>query len=185
MNEHLEPVFKILLPDLEKAGIDYWVYGGIAVAAYAGDFQRPNPDADIFVKEKDCNKTKLLLEEICGKQENAGLKECNLLNKGGFSRPKFEVKINGRERLSVVPVYLRDDRVILVFGNGAKDFSEDLLEKVERNISGYKFFTPPNKYIREIFLNCFRHKRGWKEREDIRTDAKIILSREEFEKHFS
>lgn len=185
MNEHLEPIFKIFLSGLEEAGVDYWVYGGVAVATLAGKFVRKNRDVDIFVKDEDFDKIKLLLKEICSKQDNAGLKECNLLNKGGFSRPKLEVKINGRERLSVVPVYLRDDRAILVFGNGAKDFSEDLLEKVERDISGYRFFAPPNKHIRGIFLNCFRYKRGWKEREDVRTDAKIVLSSEEFEKDFS
>ena len=184
MNKHLELVFRVLLPALEKAGVDYWVYGGVAVASYAGEFIRENPDVDIFVKEEDFNKTKSLLKKICSEQENTGLKECNLLNRGDFSRHKLEVKIDGRERLSVVPVYLRDDSNILVFGNGAKGFSKGILEKTEKDVSGYRFFTPPNKYIREIFLNCFRHKTGWEEREDVRKDAKIILSPEEFEKRF-
>ena len=34
MNEHLEVVFKNLLPELEKTGIDYFVYGGVSIAAY-------------------------------------------------------------------------------------------------------------------------------------------------------
>lgn len=185
MNRHLEPVFKILLPGLEKAGVGYWVYGGIAIAAFVGKFIRINKDVDIFVMEKDFSKAKLVLEDICRKQENANLKECNLLKRGNYSRPKLEVKISGAERLSVVPVYLKDNCAVLVFGNGAKNFSDEILEKVERNISGYRFLTPLNKYIKGIFLNCFRHKRDWKAREDVRKDAEVILSPEEFKKYFS
>ena len=185
MNKHFESVFEILLLGFEKTGIDYWVYGGIAVAAYAGELIRENPDVDIFVKEEDFNKIKSLLKEICIDQENTELKECNLLNRGSFSRPKLEVKIDGRERLSVVPVYLRDDNAILVFGDGTKDFSKGILGKTERDVSGYRFFTPPNKYIKKIFLHCFRHKRNWKSRGDVRKDAEVILSPEEFRKYFS
>ena len=185
MNKHLEPVFKILLLGLEKAEIDYWVYGGIAVAAFADKFIRDNRDVDIFVREEDFNKTKLTLENICTKQENTYLKECDLLKKGSYSRPKLEVKINRVERLSVVPVYLKDDSAVLVFGNGPKVFSNEILGKVERNLSGYKFFTPSKKYIKEIFLHCFRYKKNWKTKENVRKDAKAILSSEEFEKYFS
>jgi hypothetical protein len=38
MNEHLEPVFIVLLPGLEKAGIDYWVFAGVAIAGLQGEF---------------------------------------------------------------------------------------------------------------------------------------------------
>src|SRR4030042_4392151 len=140
INEHLAPIFKFLLPRLENAGIDYWVYGGVAVAAYAGKFIRPNRDVDIFVRQEDFNKVKLVLEEFCSEQENVNFKECNLLNRGNYSRPKLEVKIDKVERLSVVPVYLKDENSILVFGNGAKYFSVEILEKIERNIFGYRFF---------------------------------------------
>jgi len=35
MNQHLEPVFKVLLPALEKSRVDYWVYGGVSIVAHA------------------------------------------------------------------------------------------------------------------------------------------------------
>ena len=171
------------LPKLEEYQIDYWVYGGVAVAAYAGKFFRENTDVDIFVKEDDFIRTNALLKEFCIEQ-NAGFKECNLLNRNDFSRPKLEVKIDRHERMSVVPVYLRGGSATLVFGNGAKSFPKDMLKRVARNLSKYGFFTPPNTYIKEIFLNCFQHRKGWKEREDIRKDARIILSPEEFKNYF-
>jgi len=184
MNKYLEPVFNILLPGLEKADIDYWVYGGIAVATFATKFIRDNPDVDIFIRDKEFSKARSILEDICNKQSDINLKECNLLKRGNYSRPKLEAKIDRVERLSVVPVYLRDDSAVLVFGNGVKEFSVRILEKVERSLSGYRFFTPPNTYVKEIFLNCFRSKKNWKEREDIKKDAKVILSSREFEKYF-
>ena len=67
MNEHLEPVFKTILPEIEKSGIDYWVYGGISVAASVGRFIRRNPDVDVFVKNNDFGRIKLLLEDLCDK----------------------------------------------------------------------------------------------------------------------
>lgn len=185
-NNHLESVFKNYLLELEKSQIDYWVYGGIAVAAYAnkGEYIRRNDDVDIFVKEEDFSKTKDFLKEICNKQKNTKFEELKPLNRDGFSRPELEVRFNKEEILSVVPLYQKDDNFTLVFGNGAKAFSKDILEKVKRDISGNRFFTSPNKYIREIFLNCFRSKKNWKTRSDIRKDAEVILSKEEFKKYF-
>ena len=45
---------------IERAGIPYWVYGGIAVAGIAGQFIRPSPtvDVDIFVFEEDFERTR-------------------------------------------------------------------------------------------------------------------------------
>jgi hypothetical protein len=62
MNKHLQPVFNILLPELKKYGIDYWVYGGVSIAAYAGRFIRRNKDVDVFVKNIDFERAKLILE---------------------------------------------------------------------------------------------------------------------------
>ena len=50
MNSELKPVFNKLLPQLVQAKIDYWVFGGVSVAAYTGSFIRDNKDVDIFVK---------------------------------------------------------------------------------------------------------------------------------------
>lgn len=85
MNDHLEPVFKILLPALEDAGIDYWIYGGIGIADITGGFIRNNRDVDIFVRETDYSQAKIILEGICNKHSNVLLKSCNLLNKGIYT----------------------------------------------------------------------------------------------------
>lgn len=183
MNEHLEPIFDIFLSGLEEAGIDYWVYGGVAVATLAGKFIRKNRDVDIFIKEADMDDARSIVESRCYDQDFVW-NECRLLKRDGFLRPKLEVKRRRNELLSIVPIYLKDNQAILVFGNGARAFSRDILYRVERDISGYRFYTPPDAHIREIFLNCFRHKRGWKERSDIKTDARVILSPEEFEEYF-
>jgi hypothetical protein len=184
MNKHLEPIFNIFISGLEEAGIDYWVYGGVAVAALAGKFIRKNRDIDIFVKETDLDNARSILESRCYDQDLVW-NECRPLERDGFSRPKLEVRKGRTELLSIVPIYLKDNQAVLVFGNGIKAFSKDILNREEKSISGYQFYTPPDAHIREIFLNCFRHKRGWKERSDIKTDARVVLSMGDFEKHFS
>jgi hypothetical protein len=65
MNKHLQPVFDDLLPVLEGAGIEYWVYGGVGRAGVVGRFIRPNGDVDIFVKEIDFRPATSLLEDKC------------------------------------------------------------------------------------------------------------------------
>lgn len=173
MNKHLEPVFKILLLGLEKAGIDYWVYGGVSIAAYVGKFIRENTDVDIFVKESDFEKTKLILGNLCN-QNNFKLHEPPPLKTG---RPKLEILIR-RERLSVVPAYLKDNKVELMSNQGSVSYPNEILEKVERNINGYRFFTPPNDYIKEIFLNFLRLR---SDKRKVVVDAFAILSCSEVE----
>lgn len=151
-NSHLEPVFKILLPALENAKIEYWVYGGVGIAAYIGRFIRNNKDVDIYVKDVDFEATKLLLNNICLKN-NFKLKPKKVLRNG---RPKFVIHIHENDKneiLSVVPIYLKDTYTEFLSNEGSIKFSNQILEKVERNISGFKFFTPPDKYIKEIFLD--------------------------------
>ena len=37
-NEHLAPVFEVMLPTLDENGVCYWVYGGVGVAGTVGEF---------------------------------------------------------------------------------------------------------------------------------------------------
>lgn len=178
MNKHLEPIFKILLPKLEEAQIDYWVYGGISIAAFAGKFIRENRDVDTFVKEADFQKTKLLLEDLCS-QNNFELRL-----KGENKRPKIEIIIGGKERFSMIPVYQKNNTIIFLHEKkygGNEEYAIQLLEKVERNISGYRFFTPLNKFIREIFINHIKVRPDKKNRANFKTDARALLAPEEYE----
>src|SRR3989339_726482 len=144
MNEHLEPIFRIFLTGLEESEIDYWVYGGIAVAALVGRF----------------------------------------IKKDGFSRRKLEVRRGRDELLSIVPVFLTTSEAILVFRNGAKKYSKDILKRVERKISGNVFYTSSDTFIRKIFKDTFRGKRNWRKRSEIMEDAKTALTPEEFRQYF-
>ena len=64
MNEHLSPIFKIILPAIEKAEIVYGVFGGIGITAYAGEFFRENEDVDIFVLEESYGRTIDIVEKL-------------------------------------------------------------------------------------------------------------------------
>ena len=116
INNHLEPVFKTVLTAIDKAGIDYWVYGGVSAAIFAGQFVRSNKDVDIFVKEEDFLKLRAVLKIVC-EQQNFKLEEPALLKNG---RPKLDLKIDNEERLSAIPVYLQDNVVEFRFGNDSK-----------------------------------------------------------------
>jgi len=148
LNAHLEPVFKILLPELENIGIDYWVFGGISIAAYAGKFIRHNKDVDIFVKETDFQQTKSILNDVC---ELNGYQLIPHIPLEG--RSKLDIRINGKELLSVIPAYLRSSIVEFEFGKVIDNYPPQILEKVRRNIDGNKFYTPSNEYIKKFFLN--------------------------------
>ena len=189
MNKHLEPVFNVILSGLEKAGIDYWVYAGVAIAGVNGSFFRKNDDVDIFVKNIDFEKSILILKKLCNNQNNLDFKKRagEDLKKDYYKRPVWEITNikSKKEIFSIVPAFVEGNIVKLIFANGVKESSNRILEKVEINISEYRFITPPREYVKEIFIYCFRNRSNWKTRDDIRDDAKIILNSDEFKKYFS
>jgi len=174
MNNHLKPVFDILLPELEKNDINYWVYGGVAVAAFKGKFFRKNADVDVFVKKNDFEKAKRILDDLS--LPALTLKDCQPLTREGYDRPKLNIKINRRERMSIVPVYFKDDIAKLIFENGVKVYPVSILSRVKRSISGYNFFTPPNDVVKKIFIDSLDSKRSNKK---VVKDAFAILTSEE------
>lgn len=179
MNEHLEPIFNLFLPKLEENKIDYWVYGGISIAAFVGKFVRENKDVDVFIKETDFEKAKLLLDGLC-KQNNS------ILKLKGNERPKIEIKVNSTERFSLIPIYQKDNIVVFKYGNrfgGNQKYPNRILKRVKRNISGYRFFTPQNEFIKEIFINHMKARPNKKNRPEFRTDAAAILTPEEYRKN--
>ncbi len=174
MNKHLEPVFEVLLPGLEKAEVEYWVYGGVSIAAFAGRFIRENKDVDIFVKEADFENTKSVLDDLCNRY-GFKPKPCKPLRN---QRPKLEV-IDKSEILSVVPVYLKERVVEFRFKNGTAEYPYPILERVERHISSYHFFTPPDEYVKTLFIKYLTLRPNVKNRRNTRKDAETILTPDE------
>jgi hypothetical protein len=175
MNEHLKPVFQVLLPELEKAEIDYWVFGGISIAAYCGKFIRDNEDVDIFLRDADFKKAESILDSLCKKWNFELIYHPPKSNE----KPKIDIKIGKHERFSVVPAYQGNNIVVLKYSDGNEEYSNQILKKVERNISGYRFFTPQDIFIKEMFINHIKTRPDKKKRGKIKNDAKAILSPEE------
>ena len=176
MNKHLEAVFNILLPELERYGIDYWVYGGVSIAAYAGRFIRRNKDVDVFVKNIDYENAKLILEKLCIQNT---FELIHKLPKNQNDKPKIDIKIKGRKRMSVIPVYQKNDIVEFKYPEGNEEYARQILEKVERNISGYIFITPPDDYIKKIFMKHIKARPDKKMRDSFQLDAMAVLNQNE------
>jgi hypothetical protein len=177
MNEHLEPAFTILF-ELERAGLDYWVYGGVSIAAYAGHFIRVNKDVDVFVENNHFERANSILKAFTG-QLHYLIKSSPAKNE--FDKPKTEIIKEENEIASIIPVYLENDCVKFKYGSPEKAelYPTQILEKIERNISGYRFFTPPDRFIKAIFLNHIKDRPGKKRRLPFRMDARVILGPEE------
>jgi len=173
MNEHLKPVFVQIIPAIENAGIKYWVYGGIAFAAMTEQFYRKNDDVDIFVLENEFdNLYKLLNSKWTVERSDNRL-----------GRPKIKVIIGDKKRLEAIPVVKTDEGVEFYFHEGPKMFSMDILKKVVRFIGGFRFVSPENNFLKELFISYLENRqRGFpKGIKDKRIkDARQILSKEEF-----
>jgi len=180
MNEHLEVVFNNLLPELERAGIDCFVYGGVSIAAYKGRFIRKNKDVDTFVRDTDFDKSKSKLKSFCKLNEKYKFK-CYCPEKGN-DKHKIDISYDNKKIFSVVAAYQENDLVVFRYSNGNEKYSKQILEKVERNISGYKYFTPPNRFIKEIFINHIKARPDKRKRKNFQKDAKAILNSEEIGK---
>jgi hypothetical protein len=187
MNEHLEPVFNTWLPVLEKQGIDYWVYGGVSIAAYAEKFVRQdkegNKDVDIFVKYDDFHKARVILDDFC--KRNALIFKYDEL-KDGSKRPKVEIRNRTKGKLSMIPIYQKNNNMVeLIHPHKTRDqYPDQILERIEKSISDFRFFTPPRKYIRDMFLNYIIARNRQKTSEKIdKDDAKAILSTEELSEY--
>lgn len=183
-NEHLKVIFDIVLPSLENSGIGYWVYGGIALAAVHGQFYRDNEDVDIFVNECAFESAVEVFKDI-ESVTGLGVKtDIRTLKRDGFERPKVDLKKGKRELLSIVPVFKVGESYVLVFGNGSKKYSGNLINQVERNVGGYKFVTPPNESIKKIFQDCLPSRINSKSKIKVKHDAQKLLSTEEFNSYY-
>lgn len=177
MNKHLEPVFSLLLPELEKRGIEYWVFGGVGVAACVGEFVRENGDVDIFVREIDFEKAKAALYDLCS---HPGLEAVPPREQD--SKYKLEIKKEGKEIFSVIPVFLEKDLIRFKYPKkygGDEIYSIKDLERTERNISGYRFFTPTERLIMQKFFRHLAARPEKLKRVPVRKDIAAISRRGE------
>lgn len=178
MNAHLEPAFLVLLPALEKAGIEYWVYGSVSIAAVAGEFKRENDDVDVFVIEEDFKKAREVLIGICGQKNNYEFQDGG--SRGVNAKPKVKARIAGKEIFTIIPVYKKDDSVLFRYNPHNEEYSNGILKRVERSVSRYRFFTAADKYIKEIFLNHMKDRPEKMQKEKYRVDARILLTPKEY-----
>ncbi len=137
--------------------------------------------SDILVRDVDFDKAKLILSNLC-KQNDFKLDHSP---QKGDERPKVEIKIDSVEQFSMIPIYQKDNMIILKYKDGNQEYSNQILEVVERNISGYRFFTPQDRFIKEIFMNHLKARPDKKTRKTIKIDAKAIFTSVEYEKIFS
>lgn len=154
INKHLSPIFDEVLPELTRAGIRYWVFGGIGVAGVNGSYVRENQDIDTYVLEEDFGKVELILRKLV---EEHGAWDgdrwsltYSMLKR--HKRPRLSLNIKKEERFEVVPVYkipggieVRVADIIVL--------SEDALVQEERVLEGYHFFSPPKEIIKKLLLS--------------------------------
>ena len=168
-----------MLPALEKAGIDYWVWGGIGIAGAKKVFREEisNNDVDVIVKDSDWEKSKILLRQLAFE---LGL-EYRESEKYSDSF-KIELIYKGKEIFSAVPVFAKDDHVDFRYG---QKFPLDFLEPELREVDRYKFPTLKDKYLKELFICYFEHnlnKKGSKYWQKHMIDAQGFLSEEQIQK---
>ena len=95
-------------------------------------------------------------------------------------RPKVEIKINNIKKFSMIPVYQKDNGTLFKYDDGDQKYSNQVLERIRRNISGYEFFTSRDEFIKGMFINHIKARPDKKNRDKIKKDALAILSHEDF-----
>jgi hypothetical protein len=178
MNEHLAPIFCVVLPELLRSGSKYWVYGGVAIAGIKGKFLRPNPDVDLFVMEDDYEK---IIETIAGLESKLGWthedKDAEKRNKRDWFAPN-----QNEDVLSVVPAFPAGNRIRFVFGHGSYT-SQNVLTSEIRTIAGLSFVTASTALIKELFLRK-AHSGPYlldSRISKMKTDARVIMDREAYQ----
>ena len=153
MNEHLQPVFELIVPAIEEAGISYWVYGGVAIAGIKGEFVRRNRDVDLFVLDEDYKLTRDVIQRIA---ENVGW---TFIDSNYRNRPKREWFERGHDKdlLSLMPVYKLDARVRIIFQTSTNDFPGSVLDRQKRRVERWVFTTPDNSYLKELFMRNLKY----------------------------
>ena len=181
MNEHIKPIFELVIPRIQSANIKYWIYGGLGYASMAGQCYRDNTDVDLFVMGNDFEIVKKILENMC--EENSW-KLCQTFVNNRLKLEVFFLKNKKKwiERLSVVPAYQKNSQIELKFRKGSGKYSPDILLQVERHVENFTFSTINNQFLKKLFLEYLDSKRKYPTKRV--EDARYVLSEEEFKKYF-
>jgi hypothetical protein len=175
LNRHLMVVLEKVLPAFTEAGIKYWVYGGIGIAGVAAAPVRDNKDVDIYVLSVDFPRVEPVLQKLCEMQNAADPDSWKIEKPGPIKetgRPKLELLIKRRERLSVVPIYKTDKGVEFRIKQ-SYPLPDTALNQELRTVDGFSFFTPPKEIIQILLLNKILEIKHL-------IDAAAIFSKEEF-----
>ena len=181
MNEHIKPIFEIVIPRIQSANIKYWVYGGMGYVAMVGRCYRSNTDVDLFVLKDDFE----TVENILGKlRKENNWRICKTFTNNG---PKIEIfilknKKRWVERMSIVPAYKKDNCVKLEFRKGSGEYSLDILDRKKRHIDNFDFFTISDEFLKKLFIEYLNSKHKYPPKRV--EDARYILSEEEFKIYF-
>ncbi len=179
-NEHLALIFQEVLPALTSGGVEYFVFGGVAIAGVTGEFFRKNEDVDVYVVEEDFSKTESILRALCQEHGDWDADGWTL----SYSqlkttrRPKLDLSIKGVQLFSVVPVYKTPQgvefRVLQVFM-----LPENALTQTARLVDGFQFFSPPDEVLFTLLRNLIQNykERGKPVEEYAKhlLDAKMVL----------
>src|SRR5260221_12239259 len=146
-NEHLTSIFRVVLPELNRSGFEYWVYGGVAIAGIKGEFLRVNPDVDLFVMDDDYEK---IIETVTALESKLGWRH---EDNNAENRRKRDWFAPNRQKavLSIVPVFREADRIRFIFGHDSYT-TQNVLSSTVRTVGGLSFVTPSTALIKELFL---------------------------------
>lgn len=178
MNKRLKPVFEIILPALERAGIKCMVYGGIAIAGVKGEWLRENPDVDVFILDHDFKTAEKILVDLAKINEWTVMKDEQLVP----GRPKIDLffKNEDEDFFSIVTVSeIEEGNIKFKFYNSEKIFSKNILIRKLRTVKEVQFFTPEDRYIKDLFIHRLENL-GARLKEDkfdkYKVDSQFILN---------
>jgi hypothetical protein len=177
MNEHLNPIFEIILPILENHGIEYWVYGGVSIAGMNKKWIRYNQDTDVAVLDRDFEESiSILISTILSNKWSTRLSH---LRNG---RPKLDIylKSDEPERFSLIPLYKATNQIEFKFGK-IISLPISVLARQKRTIDNHSFFTFKDEYVKQLLIHYLQHHKvepGDKKYKD----AIAVLSKEELAK---
>lgn len=178
MNEHLTPVFEVVIPAIERVDIDHWVYGGVGVAGIYGGYLRDNPDVDIFVMSEDYDR---IIDLVTSLEIVLGWEHSDARPQRG--RPKREWHLLGQKSdiFSIIPVYPAGESVRFVFG---EDYTpQSPLTKVIGTLGDYSFVTPSSEFLKELLICKANSGRLSQDRiKKLKIDARVVMTDSEYER---
>lgn len=178
MNEHLKPIFQVVLPAFEKTGIEYWVFGGVGIAGAKGRFDRENGDVEIIIKDSYWEKAKEICQDIAA---DLGFMYC--LHEKYHDKFKIDLYQDKDELFSVVPAFITETDIDFRYG---KRFPLDFLDAQWREVERYKFPSLKDKYLKDLLICYFERnldRKGTKYWNKHLIDVKGFLSEEQVMKY--